>query len=443
MNDANPSVSGRNGVVIQKKSLRSADGFRTYEVHQRERVGESTHLLKPIQLVSDEYRVDPYPLLKTLRENYPFYRDWLGNRYWLTPYNDVTSVYADDANFETRSKCFFYGLEGFGRNLGEYLPVLEAEARTMREGTVPLVHRLVTRFAADSAADLARQFAAPFASELLCDMLALEDAARAQFTKLFWQAQRGAGWRSDLQSEGRRAIDALVALFEPLVAARRAAPGEDMLSAMVGLDPEGGPVQAEDVVTTLLERDHETLHGALANLWFLLLTHPGEFEKVRSDRRVMKIAYLETLRHSTPVLSANRFARHEVERFGKLIPQGALVVCSAAAANRDATVFEAPDQFIADRADICHREPRGQYRADGLASGIAFGLGKPSRHPAVPEDRPPSRYALTRDTVVDASMQLVEMLDDMTCSDDHAHLRALTAGEMHTCWRLPVRFRAK
>ena len=52
------------------------------------------------------------------------------------------------------------------------------------------------------------------------------------------------------------------------------------------------------------------------------------------------------------------------------------------------------------RKDLCQREPRGQYRADGLCSGIALGLGTPSVHPAVPEDRPRSLYALTRDTVV-------------------------------------------
>ena len=74
-------------------------------------------------------------------------------------------------------------------------------------------------------------------------------------------------------------------------------------------------------MVTLLEADHETLHGALANLWCLLLTHP---EQLDQSRRVsagcVKFAYLETLRHSAPVLTARRFARREVERFGMLLP---------------------------------------------------------------------------------------------------------------------------
>ena len=166
------------------------------------------------------------------------------------------------------------------------------------------------------------------------------------------------------------------------------------MSAIAGAEADGTPGSAEDVVATLLEADHETLPGALANLWFLLLTHPEQLEEVVAERRLVKTAYLEALRHSTPVLSAPRFARHEVERFGRLLPTGALIMCSAAAANRDPRAFADPEEFLVQRKDLCQREPRGQYRADGLCSGIAFGLGKPSIHPAVPEDRPRSRYAL-------------------------------------------------
>src|SRR5690606_19126992 len=135
----------------------------------------------------------------------------------------------------------------------------------------------------------------------------------------------------------------------------------DLISAVATMTLDDGPARAEDLVVTLLEMDHETLHGALANLWFQLLTHPDELAKVREEPWLLKVAVLETFRHSTPVLAARRFARHEVERFGRLLPEGALMMCSAAAANRDPRVFADPDRFLADRMDICHREARGQY----------------------------------------------------------------------------------
>ncbi len=215
----------------------------------------------------------------------------------------------------------------------------------------------------------------------------------------------------------RAAFAELVAYVEPLLDRRRGEPGEDLISAIATLDLDGHPATAADVVATILEADHETLHGGLANLWCNLLTRPEQFEVVRADPRQMKFAWLETLRHSPPVHAAQRFARHEVERFGRLLPEGALLELSAAAANRDPRVFADPDAFVVGRKDLCQREPRGQYRADGLPSGIAFGLGKPSIHPAVPKDRPPSIYAITRDVAVAASIALLDAFPSIRLAD--------------------------
>src|SRR6476469_1709850 len=92
-------------------------GFRTYEVYQRERVGQSTAKIQPRQLISASFVRDPYPTLAVLREDYPCYRDWSANSFWITRYDDVTSVFMDDANFETRSKRWRYGGPEVGRDL--------------------------------------------------------------------------------------------------------------------------------------------------------------------------------------------------------------------------------------------------------------------------------------------------------------------------------------
>lgn len=431
-------IYGRNGVAITKRTGRGG-GYRNYEVHQRERVGESTEQIKPLQLISPEHLHDPYPLLEILREHYPFYRDWLANAYWVTRYNDVTSLFADDPNYETRSKRWYYGIENFGRDLREELPVLFAQADGMDTHAEPLAVELASQFAGRDGTDLATEFAARFPLELLTRVLDIPRDDRARFVERYWRMQRGMFWDPLAQQAGRDAITELTAYFEPLLETRRSAPGNDLVSTIANLELDDGPTTGADVVATLLEGDHETLHGGLANLWFLLLTHPEQLDLVRSERRLLKHAWFETLRHSTPVLSAQRFARHEVERFGKLIPEGALIVLSAAAANRDPRIFDAPDQFRVDRRDVCQREPRGMYRADGLAAGIAFGLGRPTRHPAVPEDRPRSLYALTRDAAVTASNVMLETFHEIRLSSKaEPTLQARRIWEMHTCWKLPA-----
>ncbi len=413
--------------------------FRTYEVHQRQRVGESTAKIRPAQLVSDDYLHDPYPLLAVLRENYPCYRDWLSNAYWITRYDDVTSIFVDEANFETRSKRWSYGLDGHGRDLRDDLAVWTAETDRIDAHAPAIAERVVHELVADGAADLAVGFAARYPLELLGCVLDLPDGDLDRFASWYWTMQRGHHWKPQAVEAGRDAIEEMVRYVEPLLEARRTDPGDDMISAIATADLAEGPATAADVVITVLEGDHETLHGGLANMWFLLLTHPDQLEMVRDERRMVTYAYLEMLRHSTPVLTARRFARHEVERFGRLLPEGALMLCSAAATNRDPRVFDAPDRFVVGRKDLCQREARGMYRADGLPTGIAFGTGRPSRHPALPEDRPRSRYARTRDVAVLASNVLLDATTGIRLVDGaEPTLRSLSLGEMHTCWELPV-----
>ena len=418
-------------------------GYRSYEVYQRERVGETTNLLSPRELIGDEMLTAPHRLLSILREEYPCYRDWKGNRFWITRYDDVTSVFVDDANFQTRSKRWRLGDETLGRTLWHHVPILSARAACIDNAVPAVVERTIDELAsAGPDADLATSFAARIPIELWGAILGLDDDELAGFAQRYWRMQRGTGWEPNAHIAGRAAFDELVGMLDPLLERRRSDPGDDLVSAVAQLDLDDGPATAADLVATVLEADHETLHGGLANLWCLLLTHPDQLQRVRDEPRLMKFAWLEALRHSPPVQSAARFARHEVERFGRLLPEGALLHLSAAAANRDPRAFTSPDDFHVGRVDLCRREPRGQYRADGLPSGIALGLGAPSVHPAVPKDRPRSIYAITRDVAVAASTALLDAFPAVRLAEDaEPSMNALRLGEMSTCWHLPTRLR--
>ncbi len=411
-----------------------AAGFRSYEVYQRVRRAETVPELKPRRLSGPDYLDDPYPILAVLREHSPCYRDWPGNAFWVTRYDDVTSVFVDDANYETRSKRWRSGLDGWGRDLGAELAVAACVTARSDTAAESVARRIVGAFAGSGEVDLAVEVCARFPIELLAEVLDLPDDRVSGFAAPFLTMLRGVGWEPRARQAGLAAMEVLADLFRPLFDERADDDGDDLVSVVARLG--GGP---RDLVVTLLEGDHETLHGGLANLWYLLATHPEQLALVRADRRLVKFAYLEALRHSPPVLSADRFCRHEVERFGRLLPDGALVRCSAAAANRDPRAFADPDAFVVGRKDLCQREPRGSYRADGLPSGISFGTGPPSKHPADPEDRPRSRYALTRDLAVTVSQVVLDELPGIRLADGATPgLRSRRLGEVHTCWNLPV-----
>jgi pulcherriminic acid synthase len=404
-------------------------GYRTYEVYQRVRTGQTTEWIKPRQLSSDAYLGDPYPIVAILREHDPCYRDWPGNAFWVTRYDDVTSVFTDDANYETRSRAWMCDRAEWGHDLGEEIEVLRCLERVADTQGAVIARRLVAAMERDLATEVLARF--PF--ELLCAGMDAEPTA--DLARWYLLMQRAPGWEPRARAAGIEALDSIAAWATPLVEARRDGDGQDLISVIARMG--GGP---EDVAVTLLEMDHATLHGVLANLWLHLLTVPSRLDEVRGDPLLVKAAVLETLRHSPPVVSADRWTRHEVERFGCLLPEGALIRLSSAAANRDPRVFDRPDEFDLHRRDLCQREARGQYRADGLPSGISFATGTPTKHPAIPEDRPRSRYAITRDLAVRMTHAILEERPRLALAEGaEPRLRSLRIGELHTCWSLPIR----
>ena len=376
---------------------RARAGYRTYEVYQRERLGESTPLIKPRPAArAAAYLDDPYPVLAILRENYPCYRDWPGNAFWLTRYDDVTSVFVDDANFETRSKLWHYGLDGLrprpaaascrcwsprprgideqagpagrGASLGRAPAERRGRPRPRGRGTVP-----------DRAAG---------AGCSTCPRTTWPASPRR-----YWAMQRGVHWEPVAEEVGRarhrRAGRVLRARWSrpdgPTRATTSSRPSRP-------LELDGGPATAEDVVVTLLEGDHETLPRQPGQPLVPAARRTASSSTWSSrERRMVKLAYLEALRHSPPVLAAHRYARHEVERFGRLLPEGAQVDLLGGApptGTRGRSPTPTPSSCSARTCASASRAGSTGPTACRRASRSA--LGPPSKHPALPEDRPRS-----------------------------------------------------
>ncbi len=409
----------------------TSSSYRTYEVYQRERVGETTNLVNPRDLISDEYLADPFTVPGVLRKHYPCYRDWVGNRFWVTRYDDVTSVFVDDANYETRPSAAAYGQLISGTDLRHNTEV--------QQGWVDLVDNAAEAAlvaAIDSLGgecDLAIDFVDRFAADVFSTALGVDGSA--EFGGYLTALKAGAGWDERDRIAGVEACSNLQTMLTEWLADRKSSPADDLLSVLAQLD-----ASADDVVATLLEIDLETLPASLANTWCLLLNNGEQFAQVRDEPRLMKFAYLEALRHSPPQATADRFTRHEVERFGRLLPKGALVHLSAAAANRDPQYFADPDSFDVTRKDLCQREPRGQYRADGLPAGVVFAHGRPSRNPALPKEAPRSSYAQTRDLAVRASLALLERFPNVELAKGNAATMSQDRlGGTYRCRKLQVR----
>src|SRR5262249_3511648 len=101
-----------------------------------------------------------------------------------------------------------------------------------------------------------------------------------------------------------------------------------------------------------------------------LLRHPVQAAALRADPRRIPVAIEELLRYDAPVPhSTFRYAVEPVEVAGVVIPEGAQVIISLAAANRDPARFAGADELDLDR----DREKRRL----AFGHGIHFCLGAP------------------------------------------------------------------
>ena len=416
-----------NGVTIKPQKPANAE-YRTYEIYQRERPGESTEKIAPGQLTHSTQLTDPHGVHSILRENYPCYRDWAGNAYWLTQYNDVTSVFTDRANVAVATRAQDCGLKTAEDFSGS--PAAQGVWANLLDNELPrLCEELLDDLPKLDHPDLSIDYAQTLANQLQFLALGISQSDYNAFVTHMWHLQRADSWQPALAQKGQESALQLVQLINN---AKNPQPDNSLKNAL----PDAS---SADLLATVLGFEARTLHGWIANLFHALLSDPAAMELATQGRAELKIATLETMRYSPVVPYAHCYTKHEVERFGRLLPQGALLRLSAEAANRDPRVFSQPEQFIPDRTDICHREARGQYRADGLATGIAFGLGLPSRHPAVPETRPRSLYALTRDATVLATERLLKRYPGIIATQPMDPIRALAIFEPMIAWSLPVR----
>jgi len=216
--------------------------------------------------------------------------------------------------------------------------------------------------------DLIEEFAFPLPVTVICELLGVPAQDQAQFRA--WSNAIVAS--SPDPEEIRAAGEGMFGYFMGLVAAKRANPADDMVSALVEARDSGDSLGERELISMLfllLVAGHETTTNLIASGMLALLTNPAELDRLRSDPALLPGAVEELLRHVNPLNHATeRFTLEPVEIGGVTIPAREWVLCATASANRD------PDRFPdADRLDV-GRDAGGHL---AFGHGIHFCLGAP------------------------------------------------------------------
>jgi cytochrome P450 len=134
----------------------------------------------------------------------------------------------------------------------------------------------------------------------------------------------------------------------------RAEPGDDLLSQLVHLDPEGERLTGDELLATaglLLAAGFETTVNLLGTGAALLVRHPEQRDLVLAEPGRWRGAVEEILRYDSPVQSTARVCHTGVEVFGATFRAGHVVALMLGGANRDPAVFPDPDRFDVTRTN--------------------------------------------------------------------------------------------
>jgi cytochrome P450 len=222
--------------------------------------------------------------------------------------------------------------------------------------------------------DWAQQVAMPLPAYVILDLLGIPHQSYADLKA--WSDDLRAFVGSsradpDRYNRARHGATQLAGFFREVIAARRAAPGEDFVSRMITARDEQGSLSEDELVATcmlVLFAGHETTTHLLGNSANALLDHPDQLQRLRDNPALINPAVEEFLRYDGPSNAITRVVSADHEICGKLLRSGDRVFAMVNAANRDPRRFDDPQGL-----DIARQNNR--HLTFGF--GLHFCLGAP------------------------------------------------------------------
>jgi cytochrome P450 len=320
---------------------------------------------------------DPYPVWSELRESCPIpHTDrWQGS--WMpTKYADIRDFANDVDLFSSRNPIVIPNPNPDAPEPNAapitsdppdhhaarrmILPAFSPKATDRHiEYTRDLCRRLLRGFIEDGRADGAADYAQQIPPRVIAHLLGVDEDRADEFTE--WV--RGVLELGLTDPELRQSSsDKILNFFQEEVTARRANPGDDLISQLIETEIDGEPVTDFQLVGTcnlMLVAGIDTTWSSIGSALWHLATHPEDRRRLVEEPGLIPSAVEEFLRAYSPVSMA-RVVSQDVEYKGCPMHEGDKVIMSFPAANRDPEVFENPDEIVIDRAENRH---------------IAFGVG--------------------------------------------------------------------
>jgi cytochrome P450 len=345
------------------------------------------------------YRSDPYPVLNRLRETDPVHVSPLGF-IALSRHADCAAMLRHPlASSDNRKSPQWpdqvraQGLDPDAVLLEQTVPFLfmDPPDHTRLRGLVnkaftprvvedlrPRVRAIVTELldaaAARGSIEVIEDLAYPLPVAIISEMLGVPKEDNETFKGWSREMARSLDpefvMSEEVNARRQKAVEEFRDYMQGLIAKRRAAPGEDLLSALIAAEEEGSKLTENELLSTailLLIAGHETTVNLIGNGTLALLRHPDQLQRLRDDPSLIKTAIEELLRFDPPVQLTGRMALEDIELADTVIAKHTQTILLIGGANRDPAQFADPERLDIGRAD-------NRHLAFGM--GIHFCLGR-------------------------------------------------------------------
>lgn len=222
------------------------------------------------------------------------------------------------------------------------------------------------------AMDVIGDFAYPLPVAIFNEMLGLPDEDAPRVRAWIWAVARMLDPVLDDDEHARcqALMDDMYAYVADQIEAKRRAPADDMLTALVQAEEDGDRLTRDELVAqvvTLYVAGHEPTMALIGNGLLALLRQPDQLALLRSRPDLLPNAVNELARFDGPNQFVRRIAVEPMMLGDRTIPAGDVLYLAVGAANHDPARWPEPDRVRVDRPDA------GQHVQFG--SGIHHCLG--------------------------------------------------------------------
>lgn len=215
---------------------------------------------------------------------------------------------------------------------------------------------LISRWHDKAETDFVAQFATLLPAQIISVILGLPTEDVPYFTNLVYSVSRifsftfGPADLPKMQADARELSD----YIDALLARRREAPRDDLLSAFL-LDADNrGELSALEMVVqiiSLIIGGTDTTRVVMTAIVSMLMQHRDQWNAVCANPDLVRKAAAEGLRFEPSVGSVPRVAAQSFDLDGVAIPSGVFLTLSTMSAMRDETVYDRPHEFNIHRTD--------------------------------------------------------------------------------------------